>query len=233
MDHIVVPSSQVWIIIPAHNEEKMIGQVLADLLPYSYHILVVDDGSTDQTLQAALQYPVTVLRHVTNLGQGAALQTGIRYALASPEARLIVTFDADGQHRASDLPRLLKTCLEGHYDVVLGSRFIESGQALNMPQAKRIVLKLAIWFTRLNTGLKLTDTHNGLRVMTAEAARKIQITQNGMAHASELLAQIAAKKLRFCEVPVIISYSDYSMQKGQSLLNIINILWDMWIGYMR
>jgi len=233
LDHIVVPSSQVWIIIPAHNEEKMIGQVLADLLPYSYHILVVDDGSTDQTLQAALQYPVTVLRHVTNLGQGAALQTGIRYALSSPETRLIVTFDADGQHRASDLPRLLKTCLEGHYDVVLGSRFIESGQALNMPQAKRIVLKLAIWFTRLNTGLKLTDTHNGLRVMTAEAARKIQITQNGMAHASELLAQIAAKKLRFCEVPVIISYSDYSMQKGQSLLNIINILWDMWIGYMR
>jgi glycosyltransferase involved in cell wall biosynthesis len=211
----------------------MIGQVLADLLQYSYHILVVDDGSTDQTLEAALRYPVTVLRHVTNLGQGAALQTGIRYALSSPEARLIVTFDADGQHRASDLPRLLKTCLEGHYDVVLGSRFIESGQALNMPPAKRIVLKLAIWFTRLNTGLKLTDTHNGLRVMTAEAARKIQITQNGMAHASEILAQIAAKKLRFCEVPVTISYSDYSMQKGQSLLNIINILWDMWIGYMR
>lgn len=211
----------------------MIGQVLADLLQYSYRVVVVDDGSTDQTMQAALQYPVTVLRHVTNLGQGAALQTGMRYALSFPGTRVIVTFDADGQHRASDLPRLLATCIEGQYDVVLGSRFIESGQALNMPPDKRIVLKLAIWFTRVNTGLKLTDTHNGLRVMTAEAARKIQITQNGMAHASEILAQIAAKKLRFCEVPVIISYSDYSMQKGQSLLNIINILWDMWIGYMR
>jgi len=229
----VDPSSQVWVIIPAHNEEKMIGQVLADLLQYPYHILVVDDGSTDQTMQAALLYPVTVLRHVTNLGQGGALQTGIRYALSFPETRLLVTFDADGQHHASDLPRMLETCLEGHYDVVLGSRFMETGQALNMPVMKRIVLKLAIWFTRVNTGLRLSDTHNGLRVITAEAAHKIQITQNGMAHASEILAQMADHKMHYCEVPVTVSYSAYSLQKGQSLLNIINILWDMWIGYMR
>ncbi len=211
----------------------MIGQVLADLLQYPYHILVVDDGSTDQTMQAALLYPVTVLRHVTNLGQGAALQTGIRYALSFPETRLLVTFDADGQHHASDLPRMLETCLEGHYDVVLGSRFMETGQALNMPVMKRIVLKLAIWFTRVNTGLRLSDTHNGLRVITAKAAHKIQITQNGMAHASEILAQMADHKMHYCEVPVTVSYSAYSLQKGQSLLNIINILWDMWIGYMR
>ena len=227
------PSTQVWVIIPAHNEEKMIGQVLADLLQYPYHILVVDDGSTDQTMQAALLYPVTLLRHVTNLGQGAALQTGIRYALSFPETRLIVTFDADGQHHASDLPQMLETCLEGHYDVVLGSRFTETGQALNMPVMKRIILEVAIWFTRVNTGLRLSDTHNGLRVITAEAAQKIQITQNGMAHASEILAEMADHKMRYCEVPVTISYSAYSLQKGQSLLNIINILWDMWIGYMR
>jgi glycosyltransferase involved in cell wall biosynthesis len=229
----VDPSSQVWIIIPAHNEEKMIGQVLADLLQYSFRILVVDDGSTDQTMQAALQYPVTVLRHITNLGQGASLQTGMRYALSSPDPRFIVTFDADGQHHASDLPKMLDACSKGQYDVVLGSRFMKAGQALNMPLAKRIVLKMAVWFTRVNTGLRLSDTHNGLRVMTAEAARKIQITQNGMAHASEFLAEIAAHKLRFCELPVTITYSDYSKEKGQSLLNIINILWDMWIGYMR
>lgn len=223
----------MWVIIPAHNEEKVIGQVLADLLRYPYQILVVDDGSADQTMQAALRYPVTVLRHVTNLGQGAALQTGIRYALASPGARFIITFDADGQHHASDLPGMIKTCLDGGYDIVLGSRFLKSAQAVGMPAVKRFVLKLAIWFTRLNTGLALSDTHNGLRVMTAEAARKIQISQNGMAHASEILAQIASKKLRFCEVPVTISYTDYSKQKGQSLLNIFNILWDMWMGHMR
>jgi glycosyltransferase involved in cell wall biosynthesis len=229
----VDPSSQVWVIIPAHNEEKMIGQVLTDLLQYPYHILVVDDGSTDQTMQAALLYPITLLRHVTNLGQGAALQTGILYALSFPETRLIVTFDADGQHHASDLPRMLETCLEGRYDIVLGSRFMETGQALNMPVMKRIILELAIWFTRINTGLRLSDTHNGLRVITAEAAHNIQITQNGMAHASQILAQMADQKMRYCEVPVTISYSAYSLQKGQSLLNIINILWDMWIGYMR
>ncbi|HEX9028945.1 MAG TPA: glycosyltransferase family 2 protein [Anaerolineales bacterium] len=227
------PSPGVWVVIPAHNEEKVIGQVLADLLHYPYQILVVDDGSADQTMQAALRYPVTVLRHVTNLGQGAALQTGIRFALSSPGARFIITFDADGQHHASDLPEMIKTCLEGGYDIVLGSRFLKSAQAVGMPAVKRFVLKLAIWFTRLNTGLALSDTHNGLRVMTVEAARKIQISQNGMAHASEILAQIASKKLRFCEVPVTISYTDYSKQKGQSLLNIFNILWDMWIGHMR
>lgn len=233
MNQTVEPTPGVWVIIPAHNEEKMIGQVLVELLGFPYHILVVDDGSTDQTMQAALRYPVTVLRHVTNLGQGAALQTGMRYALSTPEAGYIITFDADGQHHASDLPGMLRACQAGSYDIVLGSRFLRSAQAIDMPALKRIVLKLAILFTRLNTGLELSDTHNGLRVMTAEAARKIQITQNGMAHASEILAQIAAKKLRFCEVPVTISYTDYSKQKGQSLLNIFNILWDMWMGHMR
>ncbi len=233
MNQPVDPSSQVWIVIPAHNEEKMIGQVLADLLQYSFHVVVVDDGSTDQTMQAALQYPVTVLRHITNLGQGAALQTGMRYALSFPDTGYIVTFDADGQHHASDLPKMLDACKKGPYDVVLGSRFMQAGQAVNMPMAKRIILKMAVWFTRTNTGLKLSDTHNGLRVMTAGAARKIQITQNGMAHASEILAQVAAHKLRFCELPVTVTYTDYSMEKGQSFLNIINILWDMWIGYMR
>ncbi len=233
MNQIIDPASQVWVVIPAHNEENIVGQVLSDLGPYGYHIAVVDDGSTDQTSAAALRYPVTVLRHITNLGQGAALQTGIRYALSFPETRFIATFDADGQHHACDLPAMLEACKKGRYDVVLGSRFMKEGQAVNMPTAKKIVLKLAIWFTRINTGLRLSDTHNGLRVMTAEAAGKIRIHQNGMAHASEILSQIAAYKMRFCEIPVTVTYTDYSLQKGQSILNLVNILWDMWIGYLR
>ncbi len=226
-------SSDTWIVIPAYNEEKKIGEVLDELVRYPYHVVVVDDGSRDQTRQIALCFPVTVLKHITNLGQGAALQTGIRYALSFPETRYVVTFDADGQHSASDILPMIDQCHSGDYDIVLGSRFLEKGKVINLEWQRRLVLKAAILFTRLMTGMQLTDTHNGLRVLTAKAAGKLNLTQNGMAHASELLSQVAAMKLRYCEAPVTILYSDYSRQKGQSLWNGFNILWDMLEGFLR
>ncbi len=200
--------SETWVIVAAYNEEQKIAAVLAELCQYPYRVLVVDDGSTDRTSPVALQFPVTVLRHITNLGQGAALQTGITYALRFPETCYIVTFDADGQHHASDIPDLLEACRSGSYDVVLGSRFIQSGKAVNMDWRRKTVLGIAVLLTRLMTGLRLTDTHNGLRVFTAQAARKITLFQDGMAHASEILAQVAAHKMRYCEVPVTVTYSD-------------------------
>lgn len=226
-------NSDTWVVIPAYNEEKKIGDVLSELVQYPYHVVVVDDGSRDQTRNSALYYPVTVLRHITNLGQGAALQTGIRYALLFPETHYIATFDADGQHSARDIQPMLELCRSGSHDIVLGSRFLEKGKVINMEWRRGLVLKAAILFTRLMTGMKLTDTHNGLRVLTAEAAAKLNLTQNGMAHASELLSQVAALKLRYCEAPVTITYSDYSRQKGQSLWNGFNILWDMLEGFLR
>ena len=175
----------------------------------------------------------SLLRHVTNLGQGAALQTGITYALKFPSTRYIVTFDADGQHQASDIHRLVRACDDGGYDVALGSRFMSGGQAANITFSRRWVLKLAILLTRLTTGLKLSDTHNGLRAFTRQAASRMTITQNGMAHASEILNQIAALHLRYVEVPVTISYSPYSVGKGQSFWNSINILWELILGKIR
>jgi glycosyltransferase involved in cell wall biosynthesis len=151
----------------------------------------------------------------STLGQGAALQTGITYALRAG-AKYLVTFDADGQHQVEDLGRLLGPVVRGEADIALGSRFL--GAAIDMPATKRLVLRAAVAFTRVAGGIELTDTHNGLRALTAHAARKLPITQNRMAHASELLHNIVECELRYVEVPVTIRYTEWSRAKGQSHL---------------
>jgi glycosyltransferase involved in cell wall biosynthesis len=221
------------VVIPAYNEGAAIGGVLAGFAALPYHVVVVDDGSADDTGRRALQHPVTVLRHVCNLGQGAALQTGITYALRLPGVRFVVTFDSDGQHAVADIERLLEPLRTGAYDVALGSRFLSGEGAVDISAAKRVVLRLAVWFTKVTSGLRLTDTHNGLRALTAEAAARVNITSNRMAHASELLSQIALLRLRYREVPVTVTYTEYSRRKGQSLLNAINILWDIAAARIR
>jgi len=218
--------SSTCVVMAAYNEAPVIGRVLAELCQKSYRVVVVDDGSSDGTCEVALAFPVTVLRHAANLGQGAALQTGITFALRDPGVQIIVTFDADGQHDPEDIPHL-EEALRKNYAAALGSRFMTGGQASNMPLLKRLTLVLAVSITRWLTGLPLTDTHNGLRAFTRQAASQIHIRQNGMAHASEILSQIAALKLAYCEVPVRIRYTDYSKRKGQSIFNSLNILWDI------
>jgi len=225
--------SEVCIVVPAYNEAGAIDDVLLKLTRLPYHVIVVDDGSSDDTSVRALRHPVTVLRHTCNLGQGAALQTGITYGLQLPETRFIVTFDSDGQHSAADVDRLLAPLRAGTHDIVLGSRFLKDGGAVNIPRLKRLLLRSAVWYTRLTSALTVTDAHNGLRALTAEAARKLNITHNRMAHASELLDQFARLRVRYCEAPVTVTYTRYSLSKGQALLNAVNILWDMAVGRMR
>jgi polyprenyl-phospho-N-acetylgalactosaminyl synthase len=230
---IVVSPSEIWVVIPAYNEEQAIDLVLSELTQHPYNVVVVNDGSSDQTANVALRYPVTVLNHITNMGQGAALQTGIRYALRFPTTRYIVTFDADGQHDPLDIQRLVDACEQKGVQVALGSRFISGGQAVDISIPKRMVLKLAIWITRISCGLPLTDTHNGLRAIRADAAALIKIQHNGMAHASEIISLIGSLKISYCEVPVKIIYTPYSIRKGQSISNGLNILWDILAGKLR
>ncbi len=219
--------SEVCVVVPAFNEGRMIGRVLLDVTALPYQVVVVDDGSSDDTTAQALAFPVTVLRHVCNLGQGAALQTGINFACRQLQAKFLVTFDADGQHRAVDIERLLQPLRRGEYDIVLGSRFLPEGSATGISWGRRVILRLGAILTRIVTGLALTDTHNGLRALTAETASKLQLTENGMAHASEILSAIARLRLRYCEIPVTVTYTGYSVAKGQSGLNSLNIVWDM------
>ena len=214
----------VWVVIAAYNEARVIGQVVASLCAAPYRVVVVDDGSTDGTAEAAAAAGAILVRHPINLGQGAALQTGIELAL-SRGAGTIVTFDADGQHRAADVAKLVDALAAERADFALGSRFL--GTTLEMPASRKILLRAATWFTRLTTGLKLTDAHNGLRAMTRRGALSIRLRQNRMAHASEILGQIAASGLEYVEVPVTIEYSGYSLAKGQRSGDFVAILLDL------
>lgn len=220
----------VWIVAPAYNEQSTIEQVVSGLRWSFPNIVVVDDCSSDLTASRARAAGADVLRHPINLGQGASLQTGIDFALHKG-AGYIVTFDADLQHRPEDVPLLLTALRESGADFALGSRFL--GTAVNIGLSRRLLLKAAVLFTRLTTGLKITDAHNGLRAMTRRGAFALRIRQNGMAHASEILQQIAKSALPYVEVPVTVDYTSYSMAKGQKLSNSLNIVLELLTGALQ
>jgi glycosyltransferase involved in cell wall biosynthesis len=207
------------------NEATVVGTVIEGLLEEFPNVVCVDDGSTDGSARVAQAAGAVVVQHPVNLGQGAALQTGIEYALQDPDVDAVVTFDADGQHQVSDAKAMLARIRSGEADVVLGSRFLAG--AADVSWLKRLVLRTAALQSRLATGLELTDAHNGLRAFSARVAAGIQLRQDRMAHASELIQQLAELKPRLVEHPVRIIYTDYSKAKGQSLLNGVNILADL------
>lgn len=221
-----IASKGVSVVVAAFREEQTIAETVRSLRRLGLDVIVVDDGSEDETGRIARQEGATVLTHIVNRGQGAALQTGVRFALARGAA-YIVTFDADGQHQSEDVAGILAPLLRGESDVTLGSRFLRPNE---VPWFRRVVLKTGIVFTRLASGIRVTDTHNGLRGFTRRAAATIDIRLDRMAHASEILDQIARSGLRWVEVPVEISYTDYSRSKGQSSLGGLRVVWDFLMG---
>jgi glycosyltransferase involved in cell wall biosynthesis len=200
------------VVIAAYNEGPAIGPVVSDLVSRGYPVVVVDDGSQDDTAERACASGAITLRHVINRGQGAALQSGIEYALKMG-AQIVVTFDADGQHSPEDLPALISPIADGHADVVLGSRFLNRPDLI--PRSRRIVLRAAVLFMRCASGVHLTDAHNGLRAFSRRAAAGIHLQIDRMAHASEIVDQIARSRLKTMEIPVRVRYTPYSRSKGQ------------------
>jgi glycosyltransferase involved in cell wall biosynthesis len=225
-----IKPSDIFVVIPVFNEAGVVAGVIDGITSLGYQVIAIDDGSTDSSYKEILKTNTISIRHPVNLGQGAAIQTGISYALQKTNAKYIVTFDSDGQHAPDDILYAVRMLVESDLDVVIGSRFLTGGKAVNIPSVKKCILMLALWLTIVTTGLKLTDTHNGFRVFSREAAEKIKITQNRMAHASQILILIKKKCLKYAEFPVTIYYTDYSKQKGQSIMNSINIVWDILIS---
>jgi polyprenyl-phospho-N-acetylgalactosaminyl synthase len=212
------------VIVPAYNEGDEIASVISKIKDCGHDLVVVDDGSIDNTVLAARSAGAKVLTHLLNRGQGASLRTGIQYAKGMGY-QAVVFFDADGQMMASDISRLVVSMEKDNLDVVLGSRFI--GRVENIPTAKLFTLKLALLFTRIITGLKLTDVHNGFQAWKMTALDRTNLIQDRQAYASEVLQNIADLKLKYCEVGVTIRYTKYSISKGQSILNAFNIIWDL------
>jgi glycosyltransferase involved in cell wall biosynthesis len=222
--------SDIYVVVAAFNEATVISRVVNDISRAGYTVVVVDDGSRDETADLTRTLDAVVISHPFNLGQGAALQTGIHYA-RSKGARFVVTFDGDGQHRVADISRLLEPLIEGQADFVLGSRFLKNESKL--PSLRRLMLRAAILFTRLTTGMTVSDTHNGLRAMTLRGACAINLRQNRMAHASEFLNQIRASGLSYVECPVRIDYTAYSVEKGQRMRDALLILLDLFAGALQ
>ena len=215
----------IAILIPAYNESSVLRKVVEQLLLNSYTIIIVDDGSDMPMKDHLMGLPVITLKHPVNLGQGASLQTGLDY-LKKLDPDIVITFDGDGQHDGNDIPKLIEPILKDEADVVLGSRFLPETKS-SIPFSKKIVLQIARFVNFILSGVLLSDAHNGLRAMNKNAWKNIRITENRMAHASEILFEIKKHQLRIREVPVNIQYSQYSKEKGQSAWDSIKVLFDL------
>jgi polyprenyl-phospho-N-acetylgalactosaminyl synthase len=220
-----IDHADVWIIIPAYNEASVIADVVADVRSVFAHVVCVDDGSPDDTGELALNAGAHVVRHPVNLGQGAAIQTGVEYARRQPRAAVFATFDADGQHRVKDVVRMIDRLVTEDLDIVVGTRF--GGQVPeHMPRLRRLLFPIIAKLSPTSRKLGLTDAHNGLRVFNKTVADGLNLTMSGMSHASEIIAVIVENHWRVAEEPVEILYTEYSMSKGQPLINGINIIFD-------
>jgi glycosyltransferase involved in cell wall biosynthesis len=218
----------VCVIIPVYNEGEVVRQTIEQVLAYYSNVVCVDDGSRDNSAQRIQETKALLVEHPINMGQGAALQTGIEFALQDPHTNYFVTFDADGQHDPKDVGTMLTALKHDKLDVVLGSRFL--GATVNMPRLKRLVLSGAIRFTNIFSSVRLTDTHNGLRVFNRAFAERVDIRMTGMAHASEIIDKIGKGGWKYKEVPVTIHYTDYTRAKGQSVLNSLNIVMELFLN---
>jgi polyprenyl-phospho-N-acetylgalactosaminyl synthase len=228
MHEMLSDTRNVWIVVPAFNEAGVIGDVIADLRSVFTNVVCVDDGSADDTGDVALKAGAHLVCHPVNLGQGAAIQTGVEYARRQPGAQVFATFDADGQHRVKDLVTMIDRLGADDVDVVIGTRF---GPGVTRPPLlKRIVLQTAARLSPRGRRLGLTDTNNGLRVFNRTVADGLDITMSGMSHATEFIMLIAENHWRVAEEPVEVLYTEYSQSKGQPLLNGVNIIFD---GFLR
>lgn len=223
----MIDKHKVCVIVPFYNEDEVIRTVVEELVRNNYQVLAVDDGSTDSSYERIKNLDCTIIRHPQNFGQGAALQTGMSFAKLNPNLHFFVTFDSDGQHQLSNIESVLNPVVKDEADIVFGTRFQDDLTKFTF--FKRIILKLAVKYTQLSTGVALTDTHNGFRAFNRLAIDKIELNFPGMTHASEFVGKAGENKLRIKEVPVHVLYTKYSKRKGQSLWNAINILTDLFL----
>jgi glycosyltransferase involved in cell wall biosynthesis len=223
---LVTEWSDVWLVVPVYNEAQVIGDVIRQARQTFPNIVCVDDGSADFSADRIHEAGAHLVRHPVNLGQGAAIQTGVSYAKARPGARYFVTFDADGQHQVDDVVRMLKRLQAEDLDIVVGTRFLVGADTSHIPWIKRLVLKTVVMLSPRTRRLGLTDAHNGLRVFNRTVADTLNITINGMGHASEFIELVDHHHWKVAEESVTILYTEYSMAKGQSLINGVNIVFD-------
>ena len=217
--------SDVFVVIPAFKAPDKIASVIRNVQAQGFsNIVVVDDGSMDATYKNAKAAGATTLQHLVNRGYGAALRTGMEYAKRN-NAKFVVTIDADGQQNPAEIKDLLKPLQENKADIALGSRFLT--RKSNVPFWRKVFLKGGIWVTYLFYGLLLTDSHNGFRAINHKALHSMKFELDRMEHSSEYPSEIKRRRLRYVEIPVTVTYTDETMEKGQKTSNAFVILFKM------
>lgn len=226
---------KLLIAIPAFNEAGSIGKVL-DKIPKrltnvdSTEVVVVDDGSTDNTSLIVKKRKVRVIRHMINRGLGASLATAFEFAQRS-NADILVTLDADGQHDPSDIKRIIRPIIEDQKDVVIGSRLVKSSKS--MPKERRTINILANLVTFFLSGIWTSDSQSGFRAFSKKAIKKIRLITQRMEVSSEVFREINKNKLSYSEIAIKSIYTKYSLRKGQSTLNAPNVFWKLLINLAR
>jgi glycosyltransferase involved in cell wall biosynthesis len=216
---------KIILVIPAYNEEEHIRSLIDSCQLMGYHdIVVVDDGSTDNTARTAKKAGTIVLSHVINRGVGAATQTGLRAAQLLG-ADIAVTIDADCQHQARDIKKLVDALVEHDKDVVIGSRFLQHENEI--PRLRRFFNSIANIITYFLAGIYLTDTQSGLKAFSKKALEVIQITANGYEFSSEIIREAQFYRLRIEEVPASVVYTPYTLSKGQNLATGITTIFKL------
>ena len=217
--------------MPVFNEAKVIRQLILKLKKHFKYIVTINDGSTDETENILKNLDVILINHPLNLGQGAAIKTGLEYIYNHTNAKALITFDADGQHSIEDAINFAGEIANTEKDIIFGSRFIKNNS--NVPKLKKLILKIAIHFTNFISSVKLTDTHNGLKAIKTSVLKKIELNIDGYAFETELILEVGKKKIAFMELPTNIKYTNYSKQKGQSVLNSIRIFEDIILRLLK
>jgi polyprenyl-phospho-N-acetylgalactosaminyl synthase len=224
-----IHKADVWVIIPAYNEGPMVGEVVRRVRACGFEqVLVVNDGSTDHTAIAAREAGARVLSHPINRGAGAVSQTGILFARREG-IRYMIQMDADGQHHPEDLDRLMVRMAAGNCDILIGSRFMDKSG--NIPAIRIIYNQISNVFTNWFCRSWYSDTQSGFRMLNRQAIEAIDLHIDGFGYCSEMIIQAEQRELQVAEVPISVSYTEYSMSKGQDLhtgiVTALNLLWKL------
>ena len=224
------------LILPAFNEAQVIAKVLQKIkiavkkLPIKTEILVVNDGSADNTLKIVEKSKVKVITHIINRGLGASLGTGMEYAKRKT-ADFAITMDSDGQHNPGDIIKVLTPLMKNQADVVIGSRLL--GNKQDMPFLRRLNNKAFNLLTLGLFGITTTDSLSGFRGFSKKAIQKIKLKTERMEVSNEFFTEIKRNQLKFTEVPIKVIYTDYSMQKGVKPSNIFAIIFRLLLRLLR
>lgn len=225
----IIRPEDIWVIIPAFNEGPVIRGVVAHIRHCGYpNILVVDDGSTDDTAAQAELGGAMVISHLVNRGAGAVAQTGLYYA-RKKGIRFVAQMDADGQHHPEDLARMMTRMAKGDCDIVIGSRFVEKKG--DVPWIRVLYNQISNVFTNWFCRRWYSDTQSGFRLLNRHAIERLELHIDGFGYCSEMIIQAEMLNLKVAEIPISVSYTDYSMSKGQNLhtgvITAINLIWKL------